>query len=52
MWFLNKCIQNGLFAARSVGEAKDIEVKDEDSLMLELTAMLEMDNMLGYWLSS
>ena len=49
---MTRLIQNGLLAARSVGEAKDMEVKDEDNLILELTAMLETDNMLGYWFSS
>ena len=43
---------NGLLAALSVGEASEMLVREEDSLMLELTAMLETDNMLGYWLSS
>ena len=52
LWILNASIQKGLFAALSVGEARDIEVKEEDSLMLELTAMLETESMLGYWFSS
>jgi hypothetical protein len=36
----------------SVGEDKEMLVKEEDSLMLELTAMLETHNILGYWPSS
>lgn len=45
--------QKGVLAGPfSVGEDKEILVRDEESLMLELTAMLETDSMLGYWLSS
>jgi len=36
----------------SVGEDNEILVREEDSLILELTAMLDTDSMLGYWLSS
>ena len=36
----------------SVGEAREMLVREEESLMLELTAMLETESMLGYWFSS
>ena len=35
-----------------MGEDKEMLVKEEDSLILELTAMLDTESMLGYWLSS
>ena len=35
-----------------MGEARDMLVREEESLILELTAILETDNMLGYWFSS
>jgi len=45
--------QKGVLAGPfSVGEDKEMLVKEEDSLILELTAMLDTDSMLGYWLSS
>ena len=42
----------GLVSFLSVGEASEMLVREEESLMLELTAMLETDSMLGYWFSS
>lgn len=45
--------QKGVLAGPfSVGEDKEMLVKEEDSLILELTAMLDTESMLGYWLSS
>ena len=36
----------------SVGEEREMLVREEESLMLELTAMLETESMLGYCDSS
>ena len=36
----------------SVGEDIEILVREDDSLILELTAILETDSILGYWLNS
>ena len=35
-----------------MGEERDMLVREDDSLMLELTAIEDTDNMLGYWLNS
>ena len=36
----------------SMGDERDIDVREEDSLMLLLTAMEETLSILGYWDSS
>jgi hypothetical protein len=35
-----------------MGDDREMEVRLEESLMFELTAIEETDSMLGYWLSS
>jgi len=41
--------QKGVLAGPfSVGEERDMLVKEEDNLIFELTAMLETDSILGY----